>query len=112
QRGTDARADVAATAAEVRRIAPARAAHHRALEEGSLAARPTLCADARAALGEIAEAGAPAHVVFYTAPLTPAYRRHQQTRGCGLHDFAAGLAARRANVSYFDDRALSGFTDG
>ncbi|HLT47097.1 MAG TPA: hypothetical protein VK002_07700 [Rubricoccaceae bacterium] len=104
--------DGVATAAEMRRQAPARAAYHRMLEARSLEETAGLCADARAALLEIATRAAPAHVVFYTAPLSPAYRSHYgDATGCALDAHAAALAEALPNVSYFDDRALPGFDD-
>jgi hypothetical protein len=89
-----------------------RAQLHRSTEQSSLAEHPDLCEDAREALREIARLTAPAHLVLYTPPYSPAYLGHRDPHtGCGLSAFAAELDAASPFVTYFDDRATAAFSD-
>jgi hypothetical protein len=96
----------------LREHAVKRAQLHRSTEQASLAENPDLCADARAALREIARLAPPAHLVLYTPPFSPAYLSHRDPRtGCNLSAFAAELDAASPLVTYYDDHATAAFTD-
>lgn len=86
--------------------------HYRNVMAAARAYDPKLCENARRNLRAIAEAAAPARVVFFTPPYSSPYLRAvDPSWGCGLRRYAAALAAEAPNVSYFDDHAMEGFTD-
>lgn len=104
------------SARQIQASAQHKATVHSTWQTLSMDRNPQLCEEARQALREIARLSAPARLVLYTPPYSPAYLAASEAHsggveGCHLDRFAAELAASSPGVEYYDDRAMAPFSD-